>query len=568
MGQVRKLEIAGKRAALYARYSTDMQNDQSIEDQFALCKRTALRFGLKVVKTFDDRAKSGTTQFGRDGYRALKDAINNREFDVLIVEHTDRLGRDKEDNAHIRKRLAFNGIKLFTKNGEISEIEADVNDIVASQFIRNLTDKIKRALDARAEKGLRPGAIKYGYERASAGLDRINEDQAKIVRRIFTEYEAGRSPRQIAFTLTREGVPSPNGGAWSAQTILSGTYGDGMLSNSLYIGTSVWNTHYTVKNPDTGKDVRRPNDKSEHIVRELPHLRIIDQDLWDRVQTRRQERSQKGSKGQPVERSENLFAGLLQCSTCGSRMKMKGKNRIGNTRTVCANAYNNGTCTQTGSYDVEVLRIEVAKKLRSLLSNPALLKVGVEEAQRHFEAITKDSKDERADIERQITACKVKIERAARTIVDVGDSPMMSKILHEEEVKLAALEARRETVSVSNLSLLRPDLTPQYLEAVEHIADLLDAGDNTMEVRAKVRNFLHRIILKPTPKRMTPQFEVQSRLMAGLTMNTPRLVRSKAEILEVEGLSMWLQRQDGTSGSDDRATYSDVISLGFWPIAA
>jgi hypothetical protein len=250
------------------------------------------------------------------------------------------------------------------------------------------------------------------------------------------------------------------------------------------------------------------------------------------------------------------------------RMKMKGKNRVGNTRAVCANAYNHGTCTQSGSYDVETLRIEVAKKLRSLLSNPAVLQAGVEEAQRHFQAITKDNKNERADLERQITDCKVKIERAARTIVNLGDSPAMSRILHEEEVRLAGLEARKDSVSVSNLSLLHPDMTPRYLEAIEHIADLLDAGDNTMKVRATVRNFLHRIILKPTRKRMTPQFEIQSRLMAGLTMNTPRLVRSKAQLLETEGLSLLLQRQYETSRRNDRATYSDVISLGCWPLAA
>jgi DNA invertase Pin-like site-specific DNA recombinase len=567
MGQAKKLEVVGKRAAIYARYSTDMQNDQSIEDQFALCKRTALRFGLRVVSTFDDRAKSGTTQFGRDGYRALKDAINNKEFDVLIVEHTDRLGRDSEQNAHIRKRLRYNGIKLFTKNGEISEIEADVNDIVSSQFIRNLVDKIKRALDARAEKGLRPGAIKYGYGRASAGVDKINDDEAKIVLRIFREYDAGLSPRKIAFGLTKDGIPSPGGGAWSAQTILSGTYGDGMLSCLLYIGISVWNTHTTAKHPDRETDTKLPVDKSEHIIRELPHLRIIPQDLWDRVQSRRKERSRTGTKAQPVSRSEHVFAGLVQCSTCNSRMKIKGKNRIGNSRVVCANAYNTGTCTQTGSYDLEVLRVEVAKKLRSLLGDDRLLQIGIEEAKRHFETISKGNKGERTDIERQITDCKVKIERCARTIVEVGDSPTMSKLLHENEVRLAALEARLENVSVSNVSL-HPDMAPRYLEAIEHVADLLAGGENTVEVHAKVRAFLHRIILKPTRKRMTPQFEVQSRLMAGMAMTTPRLVRSKAQILETEGLSLLLQRHDAPSRIDDRATCNDVISLGFWPIAA
>jgi DNA invertase Pin-like site-specific DNA recombinase len=155
---------AVKTAAIYARYSTDKQKDTSIEDQWALGDRVALRHGLKVVARFDDRAKSGRTQFGRDGLQALKDAIDNREFDVLIVEDIDRIGRDIEDNAHIRKRLKWKNIALFNHSGEISEIEADIKGVISAQFIRDLTVKIKRGLDARAEKGFFPGAVTYGYK--------------------------------------------------------------------------------------------------------------------------------------------------------------------------------------------------------------------------------------------------------------------------------------------------------------------------------------------------------------------------------------------------------------------
>lgn len=564
-------EQTGKTAAIYARYSTEKQKVSSIEDQFAAGMRTALRFGYKVTHKFADFAKSGTSQFGRDGYADLKEAIKNREFDVLIVEEIDRLGRDLEDNAHIRKRLAHKQIKLLNHGGEMSEIEADIKGIVAAQFIRDLVVKIRRGLDAQAEKGKRPGALTYGYDRSSPGIDVINEHEAKIVLRIFREYDAGLSPRQIAISLTRDGILSPSGAArWSHQTIIAGTYGRGMLGNLLYIGISVWNTHTTVKNPETLKDGKRAVDESEHIIRELPHLRIVDQGLWDRVQARRQGRSQKkfGPSGKVVrkivDRSPHLLSGLLQCGACGGTMKMKGKNRQGHSRVVCATAYNYGSCEHSKDYDVEVLKEVAFANLKETLTNENTIREATQEASKHFEVTAKKNNVERAEIVRKLTNIKVQIERAARTIVEVGDSPTMSKILQEKEAERAGLEARLECVSGTNLSL-HPNLIPKYLQAVHRLAKLLNDGKDTAELRSQFRNMIDRIEVKPTGKRMPYVIEAFGRLDA-MFMNHAPASRSNEKILEEEGLAPWLQRPHATSRIAARAT--NVVSLGLWKQAA
>lgn len=571
---IAKTEPTGKTAAIYARYSTDKQKASSIEDQFLLGQKVALRHGLKVVRKFADYAKSGTTQFGRDGYADLKDAINKREFDILIVEDMDRLGRDIEDSAHLRKRLAYNQIKLLNHSGEVSEIEADIKQIVASQFVRDLRVKIKRGLDARAEKGLRPGAITYGYDRASAGLDVVNENEAKIINRFFSEYDAGVSPRKIAMGLSRDGIPSPSGAArWSHQTLIGGTYGKGLLGNRLYIGESVWNSHTTVKNPDTGKNGKRAVEESEHIVRQLPHLRIIDQALWDRVQARRLQRAQKkfGPSGKitrkPVDRNPHLLAGMLQCGACGGLMKIKGKNRKGHSRVTCASAYNYGTCAHSKDYDIEILKEIAFVNLKQTLSNEGMVRDAVQEASRHFETIAKRNNGERAEVIKKLTNVKVQIERAARTIVDVGDSPTMSKILQEKEAERAGLEARLECVSGTNLSL-HPNMVPKYLEAVNRLATLLNEGRDTAELRNAFRHMIDRIEVKPTGKRMPYVIEAFGRQSVMLGMDFFPASRSNEEILEKEGLRPGLQRQDGTCRIADRATESNVISLGQWRQAA
>ncbi len=58
--------------------------------------------------------------------------------------------------------------------------------------------------------------------------------------------------------------------------------GTGILNNDLYIGQLVWNRQKFFKDPDTGKRVVRPNPVDEWQITEVPHLRIIEQDLWDK----------------------------------------------------------------------------------------------------------------------------------------------------------------------------------------------------------------------------------------------------------------------------------------------
>jgi len=63
------------RAALYARYSSDLQNPQSIDDQLRVCRQLAAREGWKVVAHYHDEAVSGASIRGRAGMgRLLADA--------------------------------------------------------------------------------------------------------------------------------------------------------------------------------------------------------------------------------------------------------------------------------------------------------------------------------------------------------------------------------------------------------------------------------------------------------------------------------------------------------------
>ena len=102
------------RIAIYARYSSDHQDERSIEDQIRLCRERACAIGGNVVGTYTDYAISGAHLKSRpDASRLLRDAQDDC-FDAILTEALDRLSRDQEDVAGLYKRLRFASVKIIT----------------------------------------------------------------------------------------------------------------------------------------------------------------------------------------------------------------------------------------------------------------------------------------------------------------------------------------------------------------------------------------------------------------------------------------------------------------------
>ena len=275
------------RAAIYARYSSDLQNAASIADQVRLCRERAAKDGLRVVDVYSDHAVSGSALMNRPAMRDLLEAVRLDRYDVVLAEALDRLSRDQEDIAAIYKRLGHAGVRLVTlAEGEISELHVGLKGTMNALFLKDLAQKTRRGQRGCVEAGRIPGGNSYGYRMVrtlkddgtvTRGEREIDEPQARIVRRIFAEYAQGLAPRLIAARLNKESIPSPRGGPWNASTINgSRQRRNGILNNELYTGRITYNRQRFTKDPDTAKRVARLNPAHEWIVKEVPHLRIID----------------------------------------------------------------------------------------------------------------------------------------------------------------------------------------------------------------------------------------------------------------------------------------------------
>jgi site-specific DNA recombinase len=205
--------------------------------------------------------------------RLLYDA-EAKAFDVLIAESMSRIGRDQEDRAYVRKRLRFFRIGIETPSeGIVTPLIDGVRAALDSEYLEDLKRHTRRGMTGRVREGLSAGGLTYGYAPGGSKGERvIVEHEAAIVRRIFEEYAAGRSPRGIAERLNVDGIKPPRGGDWQASAINGNLVrGSGILMNSLYDGRLVWNRVSMHKDPDTGRRVSRANPENEWITTPVRH---------------------------------------------------------------------------------------------------------------------------------------------------------------------------------------------------------------------------------------------------------------------------------------------------------
>ncbi len=144
------------RAAIYARYSSDLQKESSIEDQIAVCMKRIDAEDWELVTTFSDSAISGTTM-DRPGLSELMNAAKRGDVEVVLAESLDRLSRDQEDIAGLYKRLTAWQVEIAYafSEGLISELQVGLKGTMNALFLKDLGAKALRGQLGKARADLR-----------------------------------------------------------------------------------------------------------------------------------------------------------------------------------------------------------------------------------------------------------------------------------------------------------------------------------------------------------------------------------------------------------------------------
>ena len=162
-----------RRCAIYARYSSDLQRETSIEDQLRRCREHAARRGWPIVEDWvvADRAVSAASVAGRDGLQRLVLAAKGkpRPFDTLLVDDTSRLARDLSDALRTLKILEFYGVTIVSVSQGIDSAQGNARPLLAmhgimdEEYLTGLAAKVHRGQEGRVVHGYTTGGRVYGY---------------------------------------------------------------------------------------------------------------------------------------------------------------------------------------------------------------------------------------------------------------------------------------------------------------------------------------------------------------------------------------------------------------------
>jgi site-specific DNA recombinase len=134
-----------------------ISGEASIEDQLEVCRRYIERQGWTIVRTYEDRALSGSSDQRSAYQQMLVDAEAGR-FDVMVTEALDRLGRRLSDVARLYNQLEFRGIKLHAVNiGQVTTMHVGLLGTMAQLYLSDLKEKTRRGQLGRALAGKIPG---------------------------------------------------------------------------------------------------------------------------------------------------------------------------------------------------------------------------------------------------------------------------------------------------------------------------------------------------------------------------------------------------------------------------
>jgi len=469
-------------------------------------------------------------------------------------EALDRLSRDQADVAALYKRLSFSGVRIVTlAEGEISELHVGLKGTMNQLFLKDLAAKTRRGLRGRVEAGLSGGGNSYGYDvvRGLAqdgtpvtGERRINPEEAKIIRRIFSEFAEGHSPKAIAKRLNAERIPGPRGAGWRDTAIRGHRQrGTGLLNNELYIGRLVWNRLRYVKTPDTGKRVSRLNPPEDWIITEVPDLRIVDDALWERVKTRQGEidatprvQAIRETRFWEKKRQVHLLTGLLTCGCCGGGFAAVGRDYV-----ACANARKLGTCSQKRSFRRSTLEEAVLQLLRDRLMQPDAVAAFVSEFGREMNTRNSSVVAERERLASQRTSLARKLDGLYDAIAEGLRTPGLKDRVMAMETELSDLDTKLADPAPETVRL-HPNLPDLYRRKVADLAATLE-----------------------DPALRQPALE----LIRGLITRVTVRIAEGGPVLELEGaLSAMIDAaQPGWLSGVDRCSVEVVAGAGFEPAA-
>ena len=466
--------------AAYCRVSTDKEDQlNSLETQKEFFLEYTKRTGDNLIKLYADEGISGTKIKNRKEFQRMLADAEKGLFDMVVVKDISRFARNTVDLLQSVRKLKSLGIETqfltanMTSMGN-SEFVLTIFGALAQEESANTSKRIKFGKKMNAEKGRVPNIV-YGYDKTIGDYFNlsINEEEAKVIRQMFTWYtEEGYGGAKIANMLNERGIKTKRGNNWSQNSVCR------ILTNEIYTGKII-NGKEEVADFLTGQ--RKEKDESEWLVTVRPELRIIEDETFDRAQEILKGRHDSFKMTHERQSNKHLFSTLIKCKDCGwsfRRTVRQYKNTY--VRWVCSGHNGRGadSCPNAITVDEEELIQVLQEYFQDVLSKK---KKVIDHVIREFQRVYK-AKDENVEYEKELNAELNRLRKAREKYMDMYTDDLISR----EELNEKIGGMRKEIDRLENeLKMVSYHLTKgEQLEAIlnstfKQMEDITDVHEMT-----------------------------------------------------------------------------------------
>ncbi|AVI06188.1 recombinase family protein [Staphylococcus sp. EG-SA-6] len=433
MDKMKKKLVGG-----YIRVSTERQVEgYSIEGQITQIEQYCQFNGYELVDIYADRGISGKSMNRPELQRMLNDAKNGK-LDCVMVYKTNRLARNTSDLLTIVEELHRQNVEFFSLS-ERMEVKNSTGKLMLqilasfSEFERNtILENIYTGQRQRALEGYYQGNLPLGYNNIPDNKKElmINQHEANIVKYIFESYAKGHGYRKIANALNHKGYVTKKGNPFSISAV---TY---ILSNPFYIGKIQF-----AKYKDWN-DKRRKGLNDKPVIAEGKHTPIISQSLWDKVQARKRQVSEKP---QVHGKGTNILTGIISCPQCSAPMAASNTTNTlkdGTKKRIryysCSNFRNKGSkVCSANSVRADVIEKYVMDQILEIVKSDKVLKQVVERVNQENQVDVAALNHDIAYKQQQFDEISTKLKNLIQTIEDNPDlTSALKPTIHQYETQL------------------------------------------------------------------------------------------------------------------------------------
>ena len=494
---------------IYARYSSDNQSETSIEQQIKVCVDYCKRNKFTVIAEYIDKAMTGRTDERPQFQKMIWDSKHGL-FQGILVYSVDRLSRKLHQATTYMHELDKNGVAIISATEPIDN--SPTGKFVLHMLLSNaqlysdgLGERVKRGMDHNAEHGFSiggPTPLGYATEVIGGAGKRpkkryiIDESTAPVVKRIFEMYaNEGKTMAQICQHFNEQGVRTSKGAEFNKNSLRK------ILSSKKYIGIY---TYDGIEYPES-----------------IP--RIIDDDLFERVQKTLKSNKKAPAKNKAVGEDEYLLTLRLFCGHCKELMTgWSGTKNSGHKiyRYYKCNGSKKKLCKKK-NVRKKIIEDTVIQKCRETLTDDNIERiandvVAYNESEQRNNLYLKNLEKQISDNKKQITNLMNALKRCEDSDLSMkilSELSNMEKQLKELQLQLVIEESRKIKITHREIIFFLKDLQNGDVSDIKYrkmlitvlvnriylydggkLTIILYNGDTTVEIEAALINDIEREI--------------------------------------------------------------------------